>query len=83
MGSKLNIDKSDDQISITINHSLDKNFYNLPLTMKTYVNSGWSEINVKQGNSVSNVKPLTDEKGSYIVYQALPDGSEIELTEVE
>ena len=70
----------DDKIIVTLTHTLDESMYNIPLTLKSYVPSNWTSANVKQGDSEEELKTKTDEGGAFILYQALPNKSTIEIT---
>jgi hypothetical protein len=65
---------------ITLKNSLDKKWYDVPLTLKSYVPKQWKLVVVTQGDKKENLLPVMDEKGKYIMYQALPDSSPIELS---
>jgi peptidoglycan/xylan/chitin deacetylase (PgdA/CDA1 family) len=79
MNAKLQEDKQKNRIVVTLQHTLDKSMYNLPLTLKTYVDPGWKVVTVKQGNQSVNAKPFLDSKGSYVLYQAIPNLQPVEL----
>jgi len=68
------------KITITLTHSLDKKMYDIPLTLKTYVPSGWKAVKIKQGNHSSQIQPTHDDDGSYVLYQADPNGAMITLS---
>jgi len=82
MNSHIESNVTGTSITVSLSHSLDKKMYHLPLTLKTYVPSKWVEVNIKNGETVSKVQTLQDEKGSYVLYQAYPDGSILELTKI-
>jgi len=67
------------KITVTLNHSLDKSQYYLPLTLKTYVPLSWKRAKVQQGKHVHNANVMKDDKGSYALYQAEPNGANIVL----
>ncbi|MFI5163199.1 MAG: polysaccharide deacetylase family protein [Sphingobacteriales bacterium] len=67
------------KISVTLTHSLDKAMYYLPLTLKTYVPAAWKTVTVQQGKHSHKVKVMKDDKGSYVLYQAEPNGDVIAL----
>ncbi|HEY4325801.1 MAG TPA: polysaccharide deacetylase family protein [Mucilaginibacter sp.] len=71
--AKLDNAQKNGKITVTLTHSLDKKMYNLPLTLKTYVPSGWKNVSIEQGKLKTQVKPEADEKGSYVLYQARPN----------
>jgi peptidoglycan/xylan/chitin deacetylase (PgdA/CDA1 family) len=79
MNAKLKVDKQKTRIRITLQHTLDKSKYNLPLTLKTYVDPSWNVVTIKQGNRSVPAQPLQDSRGSYVLYQALPNLQPIEL----
>jgi hypothetical protein len=49
--------------------------------LKTYVSSDWKAVQVKQGNESRILKPEKDEKGKYVIYQAIPNSGSVELAE--
>lgn len=69
------------KISITLNHTLEKEFYDLPLTLKTYVDPNWKEVNVQQGNNLQIIKSESDERGTYVLYDTAPNGHSVTLTQ--
>ena len=73
--SKLNADS----ISVLLSHSLDKNEYNIPLTLKTYVPTHWGKVQVVQGDKITEAASQKDEKGTYVLYAADPDTTSIFL----
>ena len=80
MNAKVTVKEKGEKIVLAIDQSLDRNLYNLPLTLKTYVSGGWKEVMVRQGENSVKVNSLSDQKGSYVLYQVLPEGGEVELT---
>ncbi|HEV2832184.1 MAG TPA: polysaccharide deacetylase family protein [Hanamia sp.] len=81
MHVKVNSVKGDNKITVSLNHSLDQAVYNLPLTLKTYVLPGWNnEVTIKQGDQTKQVQILKDNKGSYVLFQAIPNTSAVELS---
>jgi peptidoglycan/xylan/chitin deacetylase (PgdA/CDA1 family) len=70
------------KITVTISHPLSKVFYNMPLTLKTYVPTGWKSVNAVQGNKKQSLKVATDGVGSYVLYQAYPNVSPVTLSGV-
>ncbi len=74
------VKKQPDKLVVTVTHSLDHNLYNFPLTLKTYVDDKWKEIKVGQGNKVTSIKSQTDSKGTYVLYQALPNANPVYIT---
>jgi peptidoglycan/xylan/chitin deacetylase (PgdA/CDA1 family) len=69
-------------ITVNLTHTLDKSMYNIPLTLKTYVSSSWKQVQVKQGTKTQKIKPLTDPKGTYVLYQAIPNTTSVQLSAI-
>ncbi|MDQ4139606.1 MAG: polysaccharide deacetylase family protein, partial [Bacteroidota bacterium] len=82
MNAKVQGEQKENTITVTLTHSLDKNLYDLPLTLKTYVPATWKAVKVKQGTKEQQVQPEKDEKGSFVLYQALPNTGPAELSGV-
>ncbi|MEJ1236595.1 polysaccharide deacetylase family protein [Chryseolinea sp. T2] len=80
MSGSAKVEKLKDKISINLTHTLDKNQYNVPLTLKTYVNSDWKKAQVKQGAETVTTPTLADSVGTFVMYQARPNGETIEIT---
>lgn len=81
MNASLNHEKQNGKIVVNLTHTLDKSFYTVPLTLKTYVTASWKEALVKQGDESVTVSVHSDQKGNYVLYQALPNSNPIELSE--
>ena len=79
MNAKLKVDKQAEKILVSLDHSLDKSMYDLPLTLKTYVDPGWKKINITQAGKPIQFQSKADKKGSYVLYQALPNGQPVEI----
>jgi len=80
MNSRIESTANNGKITVTLSHTLDKSMYDLPLTLKTYVPSKWAEVNVMQGGQINQVSAQKDDNGTFVLYQAAPDGSEVTLT---
>jgi len=80
MSASVKVEKQNDKILVNLSHTLDKNHYGVPLTLKTYVNGDWKEILVKQGSKSETVSSSSDDVGTYVLYQATPNGSAVELS---
>ncbi|MFB9844870.1 polysaccharide deacetylase family protein [Mucilaginibacter ginsenosidivorans] len=72
--------ESNGKIKVTLTHGLDKTQYYLPLTLKTYVPANWKLVHIEQGKHFTTKKPEKDDKGSYVLYQAEPNGAGITLS---
>jgi peptidoglycan/xylan/chitin deacetylase (PgdA/CDA1 family) len=83
MHATVNSDKTNNHIIIHLQHSLDANIYNIPLTLKTYVPADWKKVNVKQDNSHQQLQSQKASKGNYILYHANPNKGVIELSKNE
>jgi hypothetical protein len=81
MNAKIKVQQKGDQIGVSLTHSLDVQLYNIPLTLKTYVPSGWKNVLIKQETKEQHVQPKHDSKGTYVLYQAYPNTGSIELLE--
>ena len=80
MAAKVNVTENDDEIVVTLEHSLDNGLYDYPLTLKTYVPEAWTEVTVKQGDDEGQVSPATDEVGKYILYDAIPNSGDVMIS---
>jgi peptidoglycan/xylan/chitin deacetylase (PgdA/CDA1 family) len=78
--STVNAANKDGKIKVSLTHSLDKSMYDLPLTLKTYVPKNWSKVSVSQGADTKTIYLLHDEKGNYVLYQAVPNGTDTILS---
>jgi peptidoglycan/xylan/chitin deacetylase (PgdA/CDA1 family) len=67
-------------LAITLFSSLDKSMYDLPLTLKTYVSPGWKKVWIWQGKRMQRIDADTDAKGTYVLYQAYPNGTTLILS---
>jgi peptidoglycan/xylan/chitin deacetylase (PgdA/CDA1 family) len=80
MAASAKADKQGDQILVQLSHTLEKNMYDVPLTLKTYVNADWKEVLVTQGDQSNTISSLSDERGTYVLYDAAPNGSVVDLS---
>ena len=55
-------------------------YYDLPLTLKTYVPETWMNVTVSQGEKSSSIRTEIDEDRHYVQYEAFPNAEEIILT---
>ncbi len=82
MSASVKARKTKNNISISLTHNLDKSMYDIPLTLKTYVPAGWKDIGVKQGTQNSRVTTQQDEKGSFVLYRAVPNSDQVVLSKI-
>jgi hypothetical protein len=81
MHAKVQANQEEDKVMVNLTHTLDKTMYDVPLTVKTYVPSGWKAVLVQQGEQEDQINPEQDEKGTCVMYQAFPNAGEIVLSE--
>jgi len=82
MNAKVNSSQKGEKINVTVTHPLNKKLYDLPLTLKTYVNPEWNEAQVKQGKSVTKVTVQREGASAFVLYQAMPGKGVIEISGV-
>ena len=80
MNADISSSEDNGKIVVTLTHTLDKSMYNIPLTLKSYVRTDWKEAVVKQGDEVKSLSTLQDGAGTYVLYQAVPNGANIEIS---
>ena len=83
MNAEVNSVQDGDQINVKLTHSLDPALYDLPITLNTYVPSGWEIVKVRQGGKSWFAGIVRDESGRYVRYQAAPNAETIELIRVD
>lgn len=81
MNSRVSVNSEGSEIRISLTNDMDREFYDLPLTLKTSVKIGWDEVLVKQGEWEQMIKPLREGKEAYILYQAMPNAGDIVISE--
>lgn len=82
MNSNVKSSVNKDKITIDLTHSLDISLYNIPLTLKSYVRPGWKKVVVKQGTEVKQLSTQKEGNETYVLYQAIPNGGNIEISGV-
>jgi len=80
MNSAVKTKVNNGKITVNLTHTLDKSMYNIPLTLKTYVSPQWNEVQALQNGEKKLIVPQQDAGGSYVLYQALPNAGDVELT---
>ena len=80
MGGRVTTVRKGKAIEIELRHELPTGIYDLPLTLRTDVPSGWPSVEVRQGNRTAIVKPARDKRGPYVLYQAVPNAGLVTLT---
>ena len=81
MSATVNSSLRGEQINVTLDHPLDKALFDLPLTLKTYVNPAWRSVNVKQGNSIMKANVQREGSSAFAMYRAAPGRETIEISE--
>jgi hypothetical protein len=82
MSGSTKVNKSGDEITIDLTHTLDPEVYNVALTLKTYIDPSWTKVKVTQGNESRHIDPLKDAEGSYVLYDALPNSNVVLASEL-
>lgn len=82
MNATINTAKKEDELVVHLAHSLDKDLYDFPLTLKTYVPDGWNRVKVSQGTANSEATVSTDDNGSFVQYDAVPNGDIVALSKI-
>jgi hypothetical protein len=54
--------------------------YNFPLTLRTYVPSDWKQVRVMQGGNSQSVAVSKNDKGTFVLYQVVPNAGTAELS---
>jgi peptidoglycan/xylan/chitin deacetylase (PgdA/CDA1 family) len=72
--------QADNKIIVDLTHSLDKSMYDIPLTLRTYVPADWTAVQIKQGDKTQTVSSVTNEKGTFVLYQLQPNKGPAELS---
>ena len=72
--------KGDGTVSVSLDHSLDKALFDLPLTLKTDVDPQWNTVDVAQGGKTTTVSVEREGNRAWVTYQAFPGGGEVVLT---
>jgi len=80
MNATIKSRRKGDSIVIELTHSLDRNVYNLPLTLKTYLPPDSKDLEVKQNGKVIEYQSHSDENGPFVTYRALPNSSSITIS---
>jgi peptidoglycan/xylan/chitin deacetylase (PgdA/CDA1 family) len=66
-------------IEVVVRHDLAPALYDLPLTLKTKVPTGWSAVEVRQGSRVARVDVSSEGGTRSVTYQAIPNGEPVTL----
>lgn len=80
MNADLMTENDNGQIKVELTHSLDKELYQSPLTLKTYVPSDWGTVSVRQNEQEQKIDTQEDHGGTFVLYQAHPNSDPIYLS---
>lgn len=81
--AKIQTELRDDAIAVNITSDLDAEVYNVPMTVKTYVPSGWKSATLSKGEASESLAIQKDEKGSFVLYSLKLGEGEVVLAEEE
>ena len=70
------------KITVKLTESLKHNTYNEPLTLKTYLPSGWKKAEVRTQGGMKEILSQKDQRGTFILYQAVPGNGSIKIIKV-
>jgi len=79
MRSRVTVSWRGQIIEVDLRHDLPLDLYDLPLTLRTYVPAGWQSVEVSQGIGTNRALAARDERGRYILYQAVPNNGPVRL----
>lgn len=82
MNAEVKVTEAKNKFKIDLTHSIDKSMYNLPLTLKTTVPSGWKKASVNQGGKTQTVPVINKNGGHYILYQLTPNKGTAEIAPI-
>jgi len=83
MDAKVNSKTEANKIKVRLTESLDNKMYHQPLTLKTYVPSDWKRVVLKTQRGKKEFQIQKDQNGSFVLYQAAPNGETMEITKDE
>lgn len=69
----------EDCIEVSLIHSLDRELYRMPLTLRTRVPADWKTVEIRQGAEIWTVPVRTDQQGAFVLYDARPNAETIAL----
>jgi len=67
-------------IKVRLTDKLNRQMYNVPLTLKTYVPVKWATVYIVQAKHLQPAKILHDSKGAYVAYLVKINSGDIKLT---
>jgi peptidoglycan/xylan/chitin deacetylase (PgdA/CDA1 family) len=80
MAAKMEVITEKEDLRINLTHSLDPDLYDYPLSLKTYIPDSWIQVRGEQNGNELSVQRMEDENGTYLLYEAIPNGGEIMIS---
>lgn len=68
-----------DSLLVTVNDTLNNQMYNLPVTFKRLLPTGWSNAKVYSGNKIANYSITKSGSQKFVVFDAIPDQEKISI----
>jgi peptidoglycan/xylan/chitin deacetylase (PgdA/CDA1 family) len=82
MHSSIRSYREGNEISVVLRDDLTDASYDLPLTLKTQVPSGWRTVEVRQGDQTKREEAFQEKGANYVLYQAVPNAEVVTLDSV-
>jgi hypothetical protein len=79
MSARVAETREGDVITVKLTHNLDREMYDFPLTLKTYIPADWNGIQGFQNGKIIGIQRLSDDHGEYVQYEAVPNAGNIRL----
>ncbi len=80
MHTVVSVNNESNTLTIGLENDLDTEWYNIPLTLKTYVDPLWTKVKVIQNGEAKKIPTEKDEKGNFVQYQAVPNDGKVVLS---
>jgi hypothetical protein len=74
------VNSGNDRIQLILSDAMDDAIFDYPLTLKTEVNSEWTEAEVEQNGNKQAVTPVQEGNGYFVYYDAVPDAGTITIS---
>ncbi len=73
----MNTDKVPIRIFVALRNNLDKEIYNTPLTLKTYLPPEWKDATIVYKGEILPHKTGSDKNGKYVIYNTFPNTTSV------
>ncbi len=83
MNSTVKATRDREGIKVSLSHNLDRELYDLPLTLKTAIPEEWEKISVSQNGSDLPYEIVSDDPGKSVLYSALPGVNPVTIRSFE